>query len=548
MSASTKKKLRNEQEAAKMTERQLAEQKEAKKLKVLTTTFVIVLAAIVVFAAVAGVSQYIRSNGIREKNTVALTVGEHEISNAELNYYFMDAINGFYNNYGSYASLFGMDVTKPLNEQVTNAETGSTWADDFLQQAKDSATTIYALNDAAKAAGYTLTEEELSSVDNAVSTLQLYAMLYGYSEVEDYLKAMYGAGATEESYRAYYEMNLLGESYYEAYRAGLTYDEADIAAADAEDPTAYNYYSYNYYNLNISKFLTGGTTAEDGTVTYSDEEKAAAVAAAKAAAESLVNSGASTVEALDMAIAALEVNAEVENAASTAATEVAYSSVVSLAQEWIADSSRKAGDVEMFENATTTTDADGNEVTDVKGYYVVMFTGLEDNSFALKNVRHILAQFEGGTTDSETGVTTYSDDEKAAAKAEAEQLLESWKNGAATEDSFAELAIEKSDDTGSVLTGGLYEDIYPGQMVTAFENWCYEEGRQVGDTGIVETEYGYHVMYFVGDSDVTYREFMIESTLRSTDADAWYGEIIDAVTAVDGNTEYIDLAITLNAA
>ena len=145
MSASTKKKLRNEQEAAKMTERQIAEQKEAKKLKVLTTVFVTVLVAIVAIAAVAGVSQYISNSGIREKNTVALTVGEHEISNAELNYYFMDAINGFYSNYGSYASLFGLDVTKPLNEQVTNTETGATWADDFMQQAKDSATTIYAL-------------------------------------------------------------------------------------------------------------------------------------------------------------------------------------------------------------------------------------------------------------------------------------------------------------------------------------------------------------------------------------------------------------------
>ena len=39
MSASSKKKLRKEQAAAQMTEKQLAEQKEAKKLKLYTNTF-----------------------------------------------------------------------------------------------------------------------------------------------------------------------------------------------------------------------------------------------------------------------------------------------------------------------------------------------------------------------------------------------------------------------------------------------------------------------------------------------------------------------------
>ena len=54
MSASSKKKLHNEQQAAKLTERQLAEQKEAKKLKLYTTIFVTVLVALLVIAVVFG--------------------------------------------------------------------------------------------------------------------------------------------------------------------------------------------------------------------------------------------------------------------------------------------------------------------------------------------------------------------------------------------------------------------------------------------------------------------------------------------------------------
>ena len=132
MSASSKKKLRNAEQAAKMTEKQLAEQKEAKKLKIYSTLAVVVLIALVVFAAYVGISKTVANSGIRERNTVALTIGDQKISNAELNYYFIDAVNNFYNQYGSYASLFGLDMTKPLNENIMNAETGETWADDFI--------------------------------------------------------------------------------------------------------------------------------------------------------------------------------------------------------------------------------------------------------------------------------------------------------------------------------------------------------------------------------------------------------------------------------
>ena len=34
-------------------------------------------------------------------------------------------------------------------------------------------------------------------------------------------------------------------------------------------------------------------------------------------------------------------------------------------------------------------------------------------------------------------------------------------------------------------------------MVKNFEDWCFDSSRSVGDTGIIETEYGYYVMYFI---------------------------------------------------
>ena len=131
MSASSKKKLRNEQNASKMTERQLQEQKEAKKLKLMSVGFTVVLALILVISLVFGVKQFITTSGIREKNTVAATIGETELTNAQLNYYYVDAVNEFLRTYGAYAAMFGLDTGKPLDEQVVNEETGATWADDF---------------------------------------------------------------------------------------------------------------------------------------------------------------------------------------------------------------------------------------------------------------------------------------------------------------------------------------------------------------------------------------------------------------------------------
>ena len=288
MSASSKKKLRREQEAAKLTERQLTEQREAKKLNLYTTLFVTVLSVLLVIALAVGVFTTVENSGIRERKTTAVTVGNHEVSNAELNYFYVDAVNTFMNNYGAYASMFGLDSTKPLNEQFVDEENGVTWADDFLNSAKSTAASVYALNDAAEAAGYTLPESKQDEIDLTISNIGAYATLYGYADADAYMKALYGKGATLDTYKEYYVRNVIADEYYSFYGTEMEIPEEDLRAADAENPKKYNAYSYNYYYLAASRFLEGGTVGEDGTtVTYSDEEKAASVAAAEEAAKSL---------------------------------------------------------------------------------------------------------------------------------------------------------------------------------------------------------------------------------------------------------------------
>ena len=137
---------------------------------------------------------------------------------------------------------------------------------------------------------------------------------------------------------------------------------------------------------------------------------------------------------------------------------------------------------------------------EVNAYYTENEAALVEQGYVkgeqLVDVRHILIEPEGGTTD-ENNQTTYTDAEMEACRAEAQKVLDTWLAGEATQESFAALATELTDDTYSAPAGGLYEDVYKGQMLQEFEAWCFDETRKPGDYGLVQTVHGYHIMYFV---------------------------------------------------
>ena len=543
MSASRKKQLRKEQNAAQMTEKQITEQKEAKKLRLYTITFTAVIALMVCVA----LATTVLNSGIIERSTTAVTVDESKVNAVELNYYYIDSINSYVEQWGDYISLSGIDTTKALDEQFVDEEAGKTWSDYFLEMATSNLHSVYAMYNKAIAEGYTLSEEDATAIDNTIANLQMYGTLYyGYSDLDAFLTGMYGKGADEDSYRAYAEHQYIATAYANDHYESLTYTAEDIDGVLAEEPKAFNSYNYNYYYLPATSFLEGGTIGEDDTVTYSDAEKAAAVEAAKAAADSLISEEITSTVLLDKAIAQLDVNAQSTTAASTAVTDRLYTELSAIMQDWIADETRAEGDMTVIPYESESTDDEGNTTTTTNGYYVLYFIGSNDNTYKMNNVRHILVSFAGGTQD-EDGNVTYSDEEKADAKAKADEILASWEAGEKTEESFAALATEKTDDTGSKATGGLYENIIPtSNYVENFLNWCIDDARTPGETGIVETEYGYHIMYFVGDSEQSYRDYMITNQLRNEDMSAWETEITEAAQMTLKNTGKIKSDLVLN--
>jgi peptidyl-prolyl cis-trans isomerase C len=103
------------------------------------------------------------------------------------------------------------------------------------------------------------------------------------------------------------------------------------------------------------------------------------------------------------------------------------------------------------------------------------------------HVRHILVKADKGA----------SDVEKQKAKAKAESLLEKIKAGG----DFAKLAEENSDDPGSKVRGGDLGWVPRGQTVAGFEAAAFGLKKPNELSGVVETEYGYHIIQLIEHQD-----------------------------------------------
>ena len=141
-------------------------------------------------------------------------------------------------------------------------------------------------------------------------------------------------------------------------------------------------------------------------------------------------------------------------------------------------------------------------------------------------VRHILVMAE----QNENG--EWTEEAKEIAKARAEDILQEWASGEATEESFAVLAENYSEDPGSSSNGGLYTNVSKGQMVEEFDSFCFDENRQPGDTAVVFGTNGgyagYHVMYFVAKEKPEDNQEAIDS-IAMEHTGQWLAEHIEGM-------------------
>ena len=520
MSASREKQIRQELEESGITDPKTElEAQQAQKEKRSNILYAVIG---VVFVLALIVCLVWRSNIIPKKAT-ALTIDGEKYTAAEVSFYYWNTYNGFLNKYSYLVSYMGLDTTASPDEQVMNetaagmlgVEEGTTWGDYFMDQTQQQMAAIQNVLKMAADEGFAYTESVQAQHDGTLESLNTTAAANGVT-LPVYLQNAYGALMTEKVFSEQLMRVAQYSDYISAYYNGLEFSEEEITAAYEADPSSYDRVAYQ--SVAIKGTAPSTTDAEGNTVEPTEAEQAAAKAAAKAAAEKLLADykAGGNLETLANSI---------ENATYSSNDEAtAFTTDLGL---WLFDEARKAGEATIIDGDTT--------------YYVAVFGERfrrEDNTM---DVRHILIMPEAGELTSEDeGYEAEVAQLQAAAKAKADALLDEWKAGEATEESFAALAEANTEDTGSMYTGGLYENVYRGQMVQEFEDWCFDTSRKTGDTGVVETPYGAHVMYFVQEN-VPMWQFEVLSNLKNTAYNEWMATLPgeSVITASDFGMQFV---------
>ena len=369
--------------------------------------------------------------------------------------------------------------------------------------------------------GLSLDDDDKKNIETNIENMRAAADNAGLG-FDDYISTTFGAGLTEKDVRENLEQTTLAQKYYQKVYNSFEYTDEEYEKSYEE-----NKESYQYVDFLTFTFGYGTVDSSDSSVTVDEQQKEVAKNAANELAKSkteeefteyvrdylnknrdyvnLSSEESHTEEEYKTAIESQIESAKVTKYAYEATTE---------AGKWLFDSGRNANDTYVFEGTSS--------------YNVVMIlkTPYRDESIN-KNVRHILF-----TAD------TYGSD--ANAKKKADEVYEEWQKGEADEESFGKLAtIYNADsDSGSAANGGLYKDVYQGQMVTEFNDWVFAPERKEGDTGIVKTTYGYHIMYYVGDSMPAWKS-SVDSVLRRTAYNDAYSEVEKTVT-IEFDDDYIN--------
>lgn len=512
MSASTEKKLRKAAREAGTDKklnaaREAAEQKAKSRRKwTIGTVAVVLVCAIILFLG----------SGALYKTT-AVTIDGESYSAAETNYFVGAQFQMYANQYGSYASILGLDPSLGVNglsEQECPLLEGGTWKDYLTDLAVQEMIKVQNLCAYAEENGISLTEEEISQINSSIDQNESYALMMGYGSVEAFYTLNYGSGVNSKIVREMTLRGALANKVIDTYSAEQEYTSAQLEEQYKSYEGQEDMLQYSYYYVAAE---TETVTNEDGT--EATQVVAGGLEAAKAEAEAILAAyEAARTEAgedYNCAVVFNEVLAAEAEASSTMQLN-SVASVSSVYKDWLLGE-RAYGDAAVIEN---------NE----NGYYVVVFNSYSDNHYNVAQVRHILVK----AVPDENG--EYTKAAKAEALSAAEAILAEWKAGEATEDSFAVLATLKSEDTASSANGGLYDGVIKGQMVYEFDKFCFE-GHEKGDTAIVYGESsayaGYHVMYYVGEGEM-YSETIAKNDLLNTAIGDWLAAMGEGISPVYG--------------
>lgn len=502
MGKGSRKRENTAQQQAELELNNAAIKKRKRIVKIAVISLIIVLViGIAAGGAVFGVITHRVNTGYYLRNTNCAVSDSYSVNNATLAYYFTVEYSDFRSKNQNQLSVMGIDTGKPLKEQKCTYYDGyDTWYDYIMEQAKSRIVNVLCYANAAKAEGLELDNGDKTSVDNRINDLKKGAQSANKS-LDEYISDTFGKGLCEADIRECFELNALSQKYYDKYEQSLKYTDSELEEYYRNNSNKFDVVSYKSYTFE-SDLTDSGSNSKTLQAflknAESNAEKLKSVTSVDEYDKVLKSYLTAYYKARGKDMTDGEINGAVKN---TLTEDYEYTEGGSITK-WAFDAARKVGDTYMSEN----------EEEHTYTVYILVKTRhrLDYNT---KNVRHILI-----TAD------TYGDNAEALSMAQT--LLDKAREKDDFESAFIGYAKEYSEDPGSASNGGLYENIAKGEMVSEFDEWCYYSGRKSGDSAVIKTDYGYHIMYYVGDG---LKKWQADATddMKADD----FAKLIDDLTA-----------------
>ena len=500
-----------EQKQEKANRRFARAQKEEKAKK---KTKIIAISVTAVFAILLIVSLLVNSSYIR-RLLPAVTIDGVDFTTAEFEYFF----NMAYIDYANFMNQFeGMGETlpergRPLSTQVYDQVSGETWGDLITEVALGRMANLTSLYNTAKASGFTLSDEQLTAMQEDIDMVGMEADMYGFPSADSLLQQMYGSSINMSIYRSILEFTSIATFYSLHVRDSFEYTTQeldDYYAENADDLDVINYRTFMVYPY-FPEF-----EEYDDDVDYETAAELALAEAYKTATEIVTSIESED----DFIIAATEFEMDYFFDPDATLRMSQGASIEGEIRPWLLDPAREGGDVTAIQSE--------------EGATMLLFISRDNNDYRTVGMRQLLIlresidpeDFPDGEYDQDYLEALEQADTVARERADIVNAL--FIANGKTEAALIDLMAEHSDDT---TEGGLYTDItkYPYQgsdfysmkVVSELEDWLFDESRAVGDTELIYTsDFGYHLVYFTGFGD-RFSELMTDDILRTADHDAW---------------------------
>lgn len=451
----------------------------------------LVVFALIIIGTIIGIVLYNKNKkeDVPDKD-VYVTVGDTSLTQTEYVFYYTMIVNNYINNYSDYLDYIGLDTSKDFSTQYYDEDKQITWQDYFLDMTNSLIQTTMSLYNEAKEAKYDIRNDNF--YDNFIKGLKQVAKQQDYT-YEQYLKHIFIDTMTPTVLEKELNIYSIALNYSEYLKDQYAQKVTDKEINDlyAQEPDYFDSVTYHVFSIKYSTDVTADDESND-ILTY-DTAYERAQNVANATSEENFNE-------LAVENALESTKDDYKKDGSTLVTTNSKSSLYTIFQDWMYDSSRTFCNTTIIPDETNST------------LYVLFFVKRELNNDNSVDFRHILLTTE-----------TYSneDDLEVAAKA----LYQKWKNAGATEKDFIEYANQYSEDTSE---NGLYKNSMNGDLLKDIDTWLFDQSRQKGDYTLLKTDVGYHMLYYIGQDEPYWK-----ASARESIGDGKYDDYIDSI--VDNN-------------